>query len=137
MRIILAARDADLRLAMQLFLSEEPGVHVIGSASDANGLLALVSSTDPDLVFLDADLPGQSLQDTLSKIRGGGSPPKIVLLGHEAVLSEEISQADIEYYLQKGDSAEKLVEAFRHVALKHEMNNLNPGRENIDFRDLS
>lgn len=137
MRIILAARDADLRLAMQLLLSEEPGVNVIGSVSDANGLLALINSTDPDLVLMDVNLPGQSLQDTLSEIGAYGSPPKIVLLGQEAVLNEEITQSNVEYYLQIGEPPEKLVEAFRQVVLNHEKDNLNSVKENSDIRDIS
>ena len=119
MRIILAARESDLRLAMQLLLSEEPGVQVIGSANNASGLLALINSTFPDLVILDEDLPGRSIREVLSEIKACEASPKIVLLGQDAIPDKEVNQAGIEYYLQKGDPPEKLVEVFRQVVLNH------------------
>ena len=129
MRIILAARDTDLRLAMQLLLSEEPGVQFIGSASHASGLLALSNTGCPDLVLLDIDLPGPPIQELLAEIKACESPPVIILLGREASLSYEISQAGVDYYIQKGDPPEKLVEAFRQIVLKQETSDQNPGKE--------
>jgi hypothetical protein len=42
MKVILAIRKADLKLASQLLLMEEPNVNDVGTASTASGLLALL-----------------------------------------------------------------------------------------------
>jgi DNA-binding NarL/FixJ family response regulator len=117
MRIILAAKETDLRLAMQLLLSEEPGAQVIGSASNTGGLLALIKSDLPDLILLDWDLPGQPIHDVISEIEACEPPPVVVLLGNEASLSDEALGAGAEHYIQKGDPPEKLLEVFRRVVI--------------------
>jgi DNA-binding NarL/FixJ family response regulator len=129
MRIILAARDTDLRLAMQLLLSEEPGVRVIGSASNASGLLALIDSTTPDLVLMDEDLPGKTILELLTEIAACKAPPKIVLLGAETSMSNDFAQTGVKYYIQKGDPPEELVNKFRRAVFNHEMNDQNRGKE--------
>jgi DNA-binding NarL/FixJ family response regulator len=117
MRIILAAKETDLRLAVQLMLSEEPGVRVIGSVSNTGGLLALVESDPPDLVLLDFDLPGQPMGEVLSQIKACEPPPVVVLMGSEGSLSDEALGVGVDHYIQKGDPPETLVEAFRRVVL--------------------
>jgi DNA-binding NarL/FixJ family response regulator len=129
MRIILAARDTDLRLAMQLLLSEEQGVRVIGSASNASGLLALIDSTTPDLVLMDEDLPGKTILELLKEIAACKAPPKIFLLGTETSMSNDFAQTGVKYYIQKGDPPEELVNKFRQAVLKHETNDQNRGKE--------
>ena len=120
MRIILAAKETDLRLAVQLLLSEEPGVVVFGSASNTGGLLALINSDCPDLVLLDSDLPGQPMLEVLTEIKACEPPPVVVLLGNEDSLIDETSQAGVDHYIHKGDPPEKLVEAFRQIVLGQE-----------------
>ena len=115
MKIILAAKETDLRLAVQLLLSEEPGVQVVGSASNTGGLLALIKSDCPDLVLLDCDLPGQEMREMLPQIKANEPPPVIVLLGREEILSDELLKASVDHYIQKGGPPEILVEAFRQV----------------------
>ena len=113
MRLILATEETDLRLAVQLLLSEEPGVRVIGSASNTRGLLALVKLDNPDLVLLDWDLPGQPLHEVITKIKACKQPPVVVLMSNEASLSSELLQAGVDHNIQKGDPPEKLLEALR------------------------
>ena len=53
MLIFLAVSDRDLRLAMQLLLHQEAGLHVIGMAVQAEGLLVQVEASQADLLLLD------------------------------------------------------------------------------------
>ena len=57
MRLLLAAAQPNLRLSLELFLSEQPGVEIVGSASESAGLVALIHTTDPDMILTDWDLP--------------------------------------------------------------------------------
>ena len=47
--VLLAVRQADLRLAIDLFLREEPGLTVVGVACETEGLIALLRTFMHDL----------------------------------------------------------------------------------------
>ncbi len=79
MLIFLAESDQDLRLGLQMLLHQEPGIHVVGMAIQAEGLLAQLEASRADVLLLDWGLPGASILDTLFEIRGLESPPKIVV----------------------------------------------------------
>ena len=58
MQVVLAVQQRDLGLALQLYLDAEPGLFVVGTATEAASLRALLRTPSPDLVILDWDLPG-------------------------------------------------------------------------------
>ena len=115
MRIVLASGNTDLRLAIQLLLSEEPGIKITGSASDSAGLIALSRSTCPDLVLLDWDLHGGDLMGVVENIRSCRSEPKIklVVMGRRRNLEQAALQAGADEFLLIGDPPEKLLEIIR------------------------
>ena len=117
MRIVLATGDTDLRLAIQLLLSEEPGIKIIGSASDCDGLIALIKSTRPDIALLDWDLPGCNMEDVLLDIKSFTSEPKInlIVLGRHRRMSKTALQAGADEYVVIGDPPENLLEVFRQL----------------------
>ena len=117
MRIVIATGDTDLRLAIQLMLSEEPGLKIIGSASDCDGLIALIKSTCPDIAMLDWQLPGCNIEDSLLKIKSLKTEPKIVLivLGRQRRKRETALQAGADDYVVIGDPPENLLAVFRKL----------------------
>jgi DNA-binding NarL/FixJ family response regulator len=117
MRIVLATGGTDLRLAIQLMLSEEPGLNIIGSASDCDGLIALVKSTCPDLVLLDWELPGCNMENLLAEIKSFTLEPKItlIMLGRQRRNKETALQAGADEYVVIGDPPENLLDVFRQL----------------------
>ena len=79
MRILLAISYPDLSLSLQLLLSEQPGVEIVGSATESEGFIALVHTTQPDMILADWDMVGQSFPKLLQEIKTT-SRPKIILL---------------------------------------------------------
>jgi DNA-binding NarL/FixJ family response regulator len=69
MKIVLALRQADARLVLAWALSDEPGVTVVGTASETAGLLALTQTAQPDLMLVAWDLPGRPLPEVLATAR--------------------------------------------------------------------
>jgi DNA-binding NarL/FixJ family response regulator len=118
MRIVLATGDTDLRLSIELLLSEEPGVKILGGASDTEGFLALVESTCPDLVLLDWDLPGRPVEEVLGQTKLFQVQPKLIVLGRHPGSKEEALGAGADAYVDKGDPPEKLLAAFKHLNSK-------------------
>ena len=84
MNVVLAVRYAPARLALELALSEEPGVTVVGAASETEGMLALARAAQPDLVLLEAlrgdlRLKPRALQAGACAFVLVGDPPELLL----------------------------------------------------------
>ena len=117
MRLILAAGESDLRLALQLLLTEEPNVDVVGTASTEPGLLALLNTYQVDLVILDMDLLSKNSHNLISKIKNSESNPKLILLKDEKADQQAISELGIVAYVNKSEPPERLLAAFRRISL--------------------
>ena len=116
MRIVLATGDTDLRLAIQLMFSEEPGLNIIGSASDSEGFLALIKSTHPDLALVDWDLPGVNIEDLIRKVKSIETETKLslIVLGKPRTKHAAV-QAGADDYLVKGDPPDMMLDALRQL----------------------
>ncbi|HEY83575.1 MAG TPA: response regulator transcription factor [Chloroflexi bacterium] len=113
MRVLLADQRPDVRLSLALLLNREPGVSVVGSASETEGLLALAKSARPDIVILDRDLPGSSTEDALNSLRILDQHLKILLLNASASPATRAQLSKIDAIISKNDSPEILLEKFR------------------------
>ena len=118
MRILLATGETDLRLSLELLLSEQPGIKILGGASDTEGFIALVESTCPELALLDWDLPGRPVEEVLSHIQLFEVPPKLIVLGMDPDSKEAALQAGVDAFIDKGDPPESLLAAFMHLIPK-------------------
>ncbi len=116
MRIVLATGDTDLQLAIQLMLSEEPGINIIGSASDSGGFIALIKSTNPDLALVDWNLPGRNIEGLVREVKSFESETKLTLivLGKRST-KEAAVEAGADDYVVKGDPPDMLLETFRQL----------------------
>ena len=115
MKILLATPDSDLRLAIELYLIEEPGVCIIGTASDAGSLLALHKNTHPDLVFLDWDLPGKPISRVIDELLTCCDKNKIIVLGKKMQIKEKALSAGANDFVLRGDPPERFINSFRKV----------------------
>jgi two-component system LytT family response regulator len=57
-----------IRLELKMILSEYPEIDIIGEASNVHDAKAMILKLNPDLVFLDIQLPGLSGFDLLNQI---------------------------------------------------------------------
>ena len=89
MRVVLAVPHRDLRLALELFLAEEPGVFVVGLATDGPSARALLASARPDLLLLTWDLDGCRAVALVREARAAGWVPQIILLCRDEVESAD------------------------------------------------
>jgi DNA-binding NarL/FixJ family response regulator len=115
---LLAVPDTDLRLSIELLLSEEPGVVIAGVASETEGLLALIASTKPDIVILDWDLPGRPAADRLIQTSLIPDQPQFIVLGSRLAAREEARQAGMTAFVVKGEPPELLLTAYRQTKME-------------------
>ena len=113
MRVLLAVAQPDIRLGIELLLDAEPGVTIVGGASETEGALALVAITHPDVLLLDWDLPGRPCSAVLAEVRAADPRPATVVLGSEALSDGAALAAGADVYVVRGDPPEQLLDAVR------------------------
>ena len=115
MHTLIAAKQADLRLAIDLYLAEEPGVTVVGTASEAPSLRALLRTSRPDLVLLDWELPGHPPASLLAEIKRLDCHPQVIVLGKKTALKPAVLAAGADAFVLKGDPPGQLLAAVRQA----------------------
>jgi len=115
MNVVLAIRHADARLALELLLSEEPGLSIVGAASETAGLLALAQTARPDLIVVEWRLPGRPLREILTEVQRLTDKVTILVLGQDAGQREVALEAGAHAFLLIGDPPEQVLTAVREV----------------------
>ncbi len=115
MNVVLAMRQAHIRLALELALSEQPGVRVVGTASETEGALALARTAQPDLVLLEWGLPGRTTPEVLDAARALLHRVRILVLGGDPGLRQPTLQAGAWAFVLVGDPPELLLAALRQA----------------------
>ena len=118
MRTVIATGDTDLRLAIQLMLSEEPGINITGSVSDCDGLNALVKSTLPDYVLLDWSLPGCDIEEVLKDLKTIVPNIKVIIISQQRRMKETALKYGADEFVMIGDPPDKLREVFRQLKIE-------------------
>lgn len=115
MRLLLAAGKADLRLALELLLNEQPGVEIVGTASESDGLLALIHTTHPDMIVTDWRLPGRLMPAIISDASKSESQPRIIILANDSSDCEAALGAGADAAVLKGASPHLLLATFQSI----------------------
>ena len=134
MKILLATEDPNLRLSLELVLSEEPAVTVAGTASESEGLLALIKSTQPAIVLLDWNLPSRPPADVLAETCCRPESPYLIVLGSSAEDKQTALSAGADAFVVKGDPPDQLLATFRTV--RKEIHSTSSARSDSSDADL-
>lgn len=113
MDVVLAVRNARTRLSLELALSTEPGVTVVGAASETEGMLALARTAQPDLVLLEWELPGRPILDVLAEAHALSGQLHFLVLGRDPQLKQPALRAGACAFVLVGDPPELLLAALR------------------------
>lgn len=113
MRILVADDQPKVRLAMRLLLEVEPGMSVVGDASNSENLLALMGLTSPDLVLLNWGLPSMKTGELLSVIRRIYPNMSVIVLSERLEARKAALAAGADSFVSKGDPPERLLEAIQ------------------------
>lgn len=110
----------DERLArneLKKLLLEFPEVDVIGEAANANEGIEKIENLNPDLVFLDIQMPGKSGFDMLTQIDRAPHVIFVTAYDEYALKAFEVNALD---YLMKPVEPKRLADALLKVKLKDE-----------------
>ena len=110
----------DERLArneLKKLLQEFPEIEVIGEAANANEGIEKIESLNPDLIFLDIQMPGKSGFDMLTQIERAPHVIFVTAYDEYALKAFEVNALD---YLMKPVEPKRLADALLKVRQKDE-----------------
>ncbi len=115
--VIIADDNADLLEALLLRLRNEPGIEVLGTATDAGGAALLAERVRPDVALIDVQMPGGGGAHATREIRVRSPRTRVVALtahdDRETVL--QMVRAGASSYLTKSVSGPEVVHAIRRA----------------------
>jgi DNA-binding NarL/FixJ family response regulator len=116
MRILLADDQPQVRFALRVLLEQQPGLAIVGEATDGDGLLEHVAMTLPDVVLLGWELPGLRATDSLALLRRIRPDVLVIVLSGRVEARVDALSAGADAFVSKGDPPERLLDAIRTKA---------------------
>ena len=113
MRIFIAEADKELRLALQMLLHQEAGMHVTGMAIHSKGLVAQIAASEPDVLLLDWDLPGQPVPDLLADLHKVEPRPVLAVMGVRPEVEQTALAAGADAFVSKSLPPNRLLALLR------------------------
>jgi DNA-binding NarL/FixJ family response regulator len=116
-RIFIVDDHEVTRRGLIQIVSEEPGMRVVGEASNGQELFALLREQPCDLVVLDISMPGKSGMDVLSQLKHEYCDlPVLILSMHaEEQYAVRALKTGAAGYMKKEIAAEELLKAIKKV----------------------
>jgi two-component system, NarL family, response regulator LiaR len=117
-RVLIVDDHAIVREGLRTLLSEEPGLEVVGEASDGEQAIAAVTAANPDVVLMDLVMPAVDGIEATRRLREAGLPCRVIVLTSFADdrRVRDALQAGAIGYLLKDVLRPELVQAIRAAA---------------------
>jgi DNA-binding NarL/FixJ family response regulator len=98
-------------------ITRQPDMEICGEAADVNEALALVKTTNPDLVIVDLSLRLSHGTDLIKQVKARGEGTKMLVssMYDESLYAERVLRAGAMGYINKQEMPEKVIEAIRQV----------------------
>ncbi|MGD1046936.1 MAG: response regulator [Bacteroidota bacterium] len=117
MKALIVDDSLESRMLLGKILSKEFGAKIV-EATNGKEAIEKISSEEPDIVFLDYEMPTMNGKETLIAIRstrGMRNIPVVIVTSHaEMVLVKELLKYKVSAYLHKPFSVEYLV---KHISI--------------------
>lgn len=116
-RILLADDHALVRKGLQLIISYEDDLSLVGEVGNGQALIEMVKETEADLVILDLEMPKMNGLTVIPKLRNLSPHLKILVLSMhpEDLYGHTAKQLGVDGYLRKDEEPKKLVQSIRLI----------------------
>lgn len=115
--VFLVEDNAEMRMAYELLIEDEPELELCGMAATGQEALAAVPEADPDIAIVDVSLPDMSGIELVRQLKAQHPHLNILVVsGHaEALYVRDAVEAGARGYLIKHEVVARLSEAVRCV----------------------
>ncbi len=110
MRVILADHHVQPRGALITLLAEQPDIALVGEALDAHDLLRMAHKRIEDLVLLDIELPGLTIEETIGQLREIDPPPIVVAMSSRSEDCTRLINAGADAFVSKVEPSDWLLD---------------------------
>ena len=117
-KVIIAVRDTDLRLSLDLMLRDEPNLNVLGTATTLQSTLVLIRIERPDLIRLEWAMCNWAIEEILEEIEDHSPKSKVILLGNSTNQEPLACQCGADAYLRIGDAPDSLRSTIKNLITK-------------------
>lgn len=115
MRILMADDQADVRSALRLLLTQQPGVVVVGESADSSATLTLAELTEPDVLLLDWELPGMPPRTLLRLLRCLSPALRVVAMSSRPEAAAAALDCGASAFVSKAHPVEHLLAVLQGV----------------------
>ncbi len=117
-RLLIVDDHPVVRDGLRGMLAGDPGLLVVGEASDGAEALAVVGSLEPDVILMDLRMPGMGGAAAIRALAERGVPARVLVLTTYDTDSDVVPaiEAGATGYLLKDSPREELVRAIRAAA---------------------
>jgi DNA-binding NarL/FixJ family response regulator len=119
MRILLADHHPQALWALRISLDETPEFDVVGEATDADGLIALLPNTSPHLVLMDWELPGKPVEDLIAELHQAQAKPFVVVMSSKPEYGRMLLNAGADAFVSKCDQPDWLLDVLHKFARRN------------------
>jgi two-component system, LytTR family, response regulator len=113
LRVLIADDERLARQRIEDLLAHETNVEIVGRADNGPKTIAAIRELEPDLVFLDIQMPGKTGLEVVGEIGADAMPPVIFTTAYDhAVTAFDLAAID---YLIKPFDDERFEKAFRRA----------------------
>lgn len=116
MKTLLVDDERLARAELRRLLDNFPKIDIIGEAANADEAIPMIEDLQPDLLFLDIQMPGKNGFELLQSIEGK-TPDVIFTTAYDAIKAFEFNALD---YLLKPVELHRLTEAIHRVEEEHQ-----------------
>lgn len=116
-RVLLVDDNEVFLAAARGWLQTQPALDLVGTAGDGEEALAVLSGLDPDLVLIDALMPGVGGFETVRRIKSSPGAPIVVILSlHQGTaIEQEAWMAGADGFVTKSQLHAKLPALIRDL----------------------
>jgi DNA-binding NarL/FixJ family response regulator len=115
-RILIIDDSHSFRLGMKALLEIQPDMQVVGEASSGDEVMNLVQAQQPDLILLDAQMPGLNGIDVTRSLKNYYPKIKVILMTMFADYRPSAIAAGADSFLTKGIPPEHVLALIRGIA---------------------
>jgi two-component system LytT family response regulator len=103
-RTIIVDDEPVARRGIRMLLTPDPAITIVGEAADVNDATELIDRVQPELVFLDVQMPGGDGFDVLRRIRPGAMPAVVFITAYDEHALRAFEVHAIDYLLKPYDN---------------------------------
>ena len=106
--LIIAVRDTDLRLSLDLLLRDDNNLNVLGTTSTPQSTFGLTRIERPDLILLELAMTDRPIEEMLKELKDNSPNSKVILLGNSSSQEPLTHLCGADAYLRIGGAPERL-----------------------------